>query len=175
MQKRPKNWKIHSQAEVDAIQLLMGKEKKRMLSFLNLKKDLHEKLEELFNVDFRGMPEGKEPMCFTKAAFQVKNSMLTRKKLGQLPDVDLAGENPQHYIWFRSYPKGHWNPASTLPGAVQILAHIDINPDENTLKMETKTKTWMHGFINYMVETLGKEILLVSLEFEDPLKTLSGK
>jgi len=172
---RAKNWKIRSQAEVDAVQLLLEKEKERMFSFLNFKKDLHEKLEELFNIDFNGMPEGKEPMCFTRATFEVKNSKLTRKKLEQLPDVDLAEENPPHYVWFRAYPKGHWNPASTLPGAVQILAHIDMNPDENTLKMETKTKSWMHGLINYMVKTLGSEILLVGLEFEDPLKTLREK
>ena len=114
-------------------------------------------------------------MCFTRATFEVKDSKLTRKKLEQLPDFDLAEENPPHYVWFRSYPKGHWNPASTLPGAVQILAHIDINHDENTLKMETKTKSWMHGLINYMVKTLGREILLVGLEFEDLLKTLRGK
>jgi len=41
--------------------------------------------------------------------------------------------------------------------------------------MEMKTKIWMHGLINYMLKTLGSEILLVGLEFEDPLKTLRGK
>ena len=137
---RAKDWNVRSKAEVDAVQLLVEEEKRRMLSLLNFKKNLHEKLEELFNIDFRGMPEVKESMCFRRAIIEEKDSRLTRKKLGQLPDFDLAEENLPHYVWFRPYPKGHWNPASILPGEMQILAHIDINHDENTLKMESKTK-----------------------------------
>lgn len=84
-----------------------------------------------------------------------------------------------HYKCFSTIPVAEVNTAMSFAfstaGTVQILAHIDMNPDENTLKMETKTKSWMHGLINYMVKILGREILLIGLEFEDPMKRLKGK
>ena len=74
-------------------------------------------------------------------------------------------------MWTRAYPKGHWNPMSTMPGARQIIGDIHVNFD-NTLKLEPKTKGWMTGLIYYMMDVLGKEIKLISLEFQNPLDML---
>jgi len=58
---------------------------------------------------------------------------------------------------------------SNEPGARQILGNIQINYD-NTLKLETKTKGWMTSLIYYMINTLGNDIRLTSLEFKSPLE-----
>lgn len=164
-----------SEAEIAWVRTRLEEEKQRMFSLLNSKEDIHEKIEELFDIDFEGMLEGMEPMCFTKAVFKIRDVDQTRKKLKRLHNIDLAEDNPPHYVWSRRYPKGHWNPASKLPGARQILAHIEINPQKNTLEMETKTKSWMHGLIYHIMEELGNEMLLVGLEFRDPLKSLRSQ
>lgn len=161
--------RTRSEAEIEWVNARLEQEKRRMFSLLNFEENLREKIEELFDIDFEGMLEGMEPMCFTKAVFQIKDVDQIRKKLKRLHDIDLAEDNPPHYVWSRRYPKGHWNPASKLPGARQILAHIDLNPQQNTLEMETKTKSWMHGLIFHIMELLDKEIFLVGLEFQNPL------
>jgi hypothetical protein len=55
-----------------------------------------------------------------------------------------------------------------MPGARQIIGDIQINYD-NTIKLETKSKSFMTGLIYYMISTLGKDIKLINLEFENPL------
>jgi len=94
-------------------------------------------------------------------------------KVGKLPDLHITDENKDgvHYTWTRKYPKGHWNPMSRMPSARQVIGDIQINYD-NTLKLETKTKSFMTGLIYYMISALGREIKLISLEFENPLNML---
>ena len=144
-----------------------------MLSILNFDEHLRGQVEDMFNIDLKGLPPGKEPMFFSTAVFKMNSAELAMRKFEQLADVNLADEDKDgaHYVWTRAYPKGHWNPMSTMPGARQIIGDIHVNFD-NTLKLETKTKGWMTGLIYYMMDVLGKEIKLISLEFQNPLDML---
>jgi hypothetical protein len=49
----------------------------------------------------------------------------------------------------------------------RLIGNIQVNFD-NTLQLETKTKGWMTGLIYHMMDVLGTDIELVSLEFENP-------
>jgi hypothetical protein len=137
---------------------------------LSLEENLREKVDELFTINLEGIPEGKEPMFFSTAIFSINNANSTIVKIEELPDVDCTGESRTgvSYTWTRAYPKGHWNPMSNQPGARQILGDIQINYD-NTLKLETKTKGWMTSLIYYMINTIGDDIKLTSLEFQNPM------
>jgi len=155
------------------IQQRLNEEKKKMLSVLSFEESLRGKVDELFNINLEGIPEGKEPMFFSTAIFSINDANSAIAKIKQLPDVDCTEESKTglRYTWTRAYPKGHWNPMSNQPGARQILGDIQINYD-NTLKLETKTKGWMTGLIYYIINTLGNDIRLTSLEFQSPLDFL---
>lgn len=152
------------------IQQRLNEEKKKMLSVLSFEESLMGKVDELFNINLEGIPEGKEPMFFSTAIFSINDADSAITKIEQLADVDCAEESISglRYTWTRPYPKGHWNPMSNQPGARQILGDILINYD-NTLKLETKTKGWMTSLIYYMINTLGNDIKLTSLNFLNPL------
>lgn len=153
-----------------SIQRRIQQEKERMLSVLHFDENLRGQVEDMFNINFEGLPAGKEPMFFSTAVFRIENAELAMRKIGKLPDMDIAEENG--YVWTRPYPKGHWNPMSNMPGARQIIGDIQINSD-NTLRLETKTKSWMTGLIYCVMRVLGREIKLISLEFQNPLDILS--
>src|SRR3972149_5390407 len=160
----------------DSLQQRIKNEKERMLSILNFDKHLHEQVEDMFTINLKDMSAGQEPMFFSTAMFKIDSAEQTMRKIEQLNDINLADEEREgkHYIWTREYPKGHWNPMSTMPGARQIIGNIHVNFD-NTLKLETKTKGWMTGLIYYMIKVLGKEIRLINLEFLNPLEILRKK
>lgn len=155
------------------IQQRLNDEKMKMLSVLSFEESLKGKVDELFNINLEGIPEGKEPMFFSTAIFSINDADSAIAKIEQLPDVDYTEESKTglRYIWTRAYPKGHWNPMSNQPGARQILGNIQINYD-NTLKIETKTKGWMTSLIYYMINTLGNDIKLIGLKFQNPLDFL---
>jgi len=144
-----------------------------MLCVLNFDEHLRGQVEDMFNINLEGIPAGKEPIFFSTAVFKIDSAELAMTKIEQLPDVDLTKEdkNGAHYIWTRAYPKGHWNPMSTVPGARQIIGNIHVIFDD-TLKLETKTKSWMTGLIYYMMSVFGQEIKLISLEFQNPMDML---
>lgn len=144
-----------------------------MLSILNFDEHLRGQVEDMFNINLEGIPAGKEPVFFSTAVFKIDNAELAMAKIEQLPDVDLTKEdkNGAHYTWTRAYPKGHWNPMSTMPGARQVIGNIRVNFND-TLKLETKTKSWMTGLIYYMMDVLGKGIKLISLKFQNPMDML---
>jgi len=83
-----------SEAEIAWVRMRLEEEKQRMFSLLNFKEDIHEKIEELFDINFEGMLEGMEPMCFTKAVFKIRDIDQVRKKLKRLHNIDLAEDNP---------------------------------------------------------------------------------
>lgn len=145
-----------------------------MLSVLNFDEHLRGQVEDMFNINLKGLPLGKEPMFFSTAVFKIDSAKLAMTKIKQLPDVDLTDKDKDgaHYIWTRAYPKGHWNPMSTMPDTRQVLGHIHVNFD-NTLRLETKAKSWMTSLIYYMMSTLGKDIKLIDLEFQNPLDMLN--
>ena len=159
-----------SKTQANSVQKRISQEKERMLSILNFDESLREKVEDMFNINLDGLPAGKEPMFFTTAVFKISDAKLATTKVEKLPDVDVTDEDKHgvHYTWMRKYPKGHWNPMSNMPGARQVIGDIQINYD-NTIKLETKSKGFMTGLIYYMISTLGKDIELISLEFENPL------
>jgi len=167
-----RNFPFKSQASSPQQQI--RRERERMLSVLNFDEHLREQVEDMFNINLKGLPPGKEPVFFSTAVFKIDNAKLVMAKIEQLPDVDLTDEDKDggYYIWTRAYPKGHWNPMSTMPDARQIIGNIHVNFD-NTLKLETKTKGWMTGLIYYMMSILGKDIKLINLEFKNPLDMLS--
>lgn len=152
------------------IQQRFNEEKKKMLSILSFEESLRGKLDELFNINLEGIPEGKEPIFFSTAIFSINDANSAVAKIEQLPDVDCTGKSKTGicFTWTRAYPKGRWNPMSNQPGARQILGDIQINYD-NTLKLETKTKGWLTSLIYYMINALGNDIKLLSLEFQNPL------
>ena len=164
---------LSSGAQVSSVHQQIQNERERMLSVLNFDEHLRERVEEMFNINLEGIPAGKEPMFFSTAIFEIDNAELAMRNIEKLADVDLAGEDKDgaHCVWTRAYPKGHWNPMSNMIGARQIIGNIRINFD-NTLKLETKTKSWMTGLIYYMMSVLGKDIKLINLEFQNPLDML---
>ena len=164
---------IPVRTHIAPIQQRLNEEKMKMLSVLSFEESLRGKINELFSINLDGIPEGKEPIFFSTAIFSIKDADSAVTKIEQLPDVDCAEESISglRYTWTRAYPKGHWNPMSNQPGARQILGDILINYD-NTLKLETKTKGWMTTLIYYMINTLGNDIKLTSLEFQNPLDFL---
>jgi len=141
-----------------------------MLSVLNFDETIWEQVEEMFDINLEGLPAGKEPVFFSTAIFKIDDAESAMEEIGRLRDVDLTDEDEgaAYYVWTRAYPKGHWNPMSNTPGARQIIGNIQVNFD-NTLQLETKTKGWMTGLIYRMIDVLGTDIELVSLEFENPL------
>ena len=140
-----------------------------MLSNLNFDGRLRRQVEELFNIDLKGLPPGQEPMFFSTAVFRIDDAKSAMTEIGKLPDVHVAAEDDDgaSYTWTRAYPKGHWNPLSRLGGR-QVIGDIHINYD-NTLKLETRTKGWMTALIYHVISVLGKDIKLISLEFQDPM------
>ena len=141
-----------------------------MLSVLKFDERLRGQVEEMFDINLEGLPAGQEPMFFSTAIFKIDDAESAMEKIGRLRDVDLEDEDEEaaYYVWTRAYPKGHWNPMSNMPGARQIIGNIQVNFD-NTLQLETKTKGWMTGLIYHMMDVLGTDIELISLEFENPL------
>ena len=143
-----------------------------MLSVLNFDESIRAQVEEMFDISLEGLPAGKEPMFFSTAVFKIDDAESAMAKIGRLRDVDLEDEDEDeeaaYYVWTRAYPKGHWNPMSNMPDARQIIGDIQVNFD-NTLQLETKTKSWMTGLIYHMMDVLGTDIELISLEFENPL------
>lgn len=164
---------VSLRTKASSIQQRIQKEKERMLSILNFDEHLRGQVEDMFNINLEGLPPGMEPMFFSTAVFKMDSAELAMRKIEQLADVDLTDEDKEgaHYVWTRAYPKEHWNPMSTMPGARQIIGNIHVNFD-NTLKLETKTKSMMTGLIYYMMDVLGEEIKLISLEFQNPLDML---
>jgi len=159
--------------QVGSVQQRIQQERERMLSILNFDEHLRGQVEEMFNINLEGLPAGKEPMFFSTAVFKIDNAELAMRKIERLRDVDLTEKNKDgaHYIWTRAYPKGHWNPMSNMPGARQVIGDIQVSFD-NTLKLETKTKSWLTALIYLVMSVLGKEIRLISLEFQNPLDML---
>ncbi len=164
---------LSSRRRVGSVQQQIQQDREWMLSNLNFDEALGGKVMEMFEFDFQGLPVGKENIIFSTAIFEIDNAEIALKRLEQLDDVELIDEreNAAHFIWTRAYPKGHWNPMSTMPGARQIIGDIQVNFD-NTLKLETKTKSWMIALIYLMAEILGREIRLTALEFRNPLDML---
>jgi hypothetical protein len=141
-----------------------------MLSVLNFDERLRGQVEEMFDINLKGLPAGKEPMFFSTAIFKIDDAESAMEKIGRLRDVDLEDEDEEaaYYVWSRAYPKGHWNPMSNMPGARQIIGNIQVNFD-NTLQLETKTKSWMTALIYRMMDVLGTDIELISMEYGNPL------
>jgi len=139
-----------------------------MLSVLNFDESIRGQVEEMFDIHLEGLPVGKEPVFFSTAIFKIDDAESAMAKIGRLRDVDLEDEEAAYYVWTRAYPKGHWNPMSNMPDARQIIGNIQVNLD-NTLQLETKSKSWMTGLVYHMMDVLGTDIELVSLEFENPL------
>jgi len=162
-----------SRARPEPVQRRISKEKERMLSILNFDEHLRGQVEDMFSIDLEGLPPGQEPMFFSTAVFKIGDAKQAIAKVGKLSDVHIADENKDgvNYTWTRAYPKGHWNPMSRLPGARQVVGDIHINYD-NTLRLETRSKSLMTGLIYNVVSALGREIKLVSLEFQNPMDML---
>jgi len=141
----------YDRAMIRFIQQEIQRDKKYLLSILNFDKQLYRRIEDLFNIDLNSVPEGKEPLYISKAVFKINNAELVIKKIEQHSDVNLTAKKKDgvDYMWSRAYPKGHWSLLSNMPGARQILGDIRINFD-NTLTVETKTKSWMIKLILYM-------------------------
>lgn len=159
-------------AQANPAQRRISREKERMLSTLSFQEHLREQIEDMFNINLDGLPPGQEPMFFSTAVFKVDDAESAIAKVEKLPDVHVSGENDDgvNYTWTRAYPSGHWNPLSG-PDSRQIIGDIQINYD-NTLKLETRTKGWMTGLIYHVISVLGKDIKLISLEFQNPLDML---
>ncbi len=165
----------YDRAKIRFIQQKIQRDKKYLLSILNFDKQLYRRIEDLFNIDLNSVPDGKEPLYISKAVFKINNAELAIKKIEQHNDINLTAKKKDvvDYMWSRAYPEGHWSPLSNMPGARQILGDIRINFD-NTLTVETKTKSWMIKLILYMRKILGKEVKLINLEFQNPLDLLSN-
>jgi len=171
--KQSRNKDSYSKTQVTSIQQRIQQEKKYLLSVLKFDEHLHERVEEMFNINLESLPTGREPMIFCTAILKIDNAELAISKIEKLSDVWLADINEErvYYIWTRPYPKGHWNPISKTPGARQIIGEIQVNFD-NTLTLETKTKSWMTQLIHLMIDVLDEDIRLINLEFESPLDLL---
>jgi len=158
--------------QANPAQRRISREKERMLSTLNFEEHLRGQIEDMFNINLDGLPPGQEPMFFSTAVFKVDDAESVIAKIEKLPDVHVSGENDDgmSYTWTRAYPKGHWNPLSRLGGR-HVIGDIRINYD-NTLKLETRTKGWMTALIYHVISVLGKDIKLISLEFQNPLDML---
>jgi len=158
--------------QANPAQRRISREKERMLSTLSFEEHLREQIEDMFNINLDGLPPGQEPMFFSTAVFKVDDAESVIAKIEKLPDVHVSGENDDgmSYTWTRAYPKGHWNPLSRLGGR-HVIGDIRINYD-NTLKLETRTKGWMTALIYHVISVLGKDIKLISLEFQNPLDML---
>ena len=158
--------------QANPAQRRISKGKERMLSILNFEEHLRGQIEDMSNINLDGLPPGQEPMFFSTAVFKVDDAESAIAKVEKLPDIHVSGENDDgvNYTWTRAYPKGHWNPLSKLGGR-QVIGDIQINYD-NTLKLETRTKGWMTALIYHLISVLGKDIKLISLEFQNPLDML---
>lgn len=165
---------IPPKIQADSVQQRIKKERERMFSILNFDEHIRGQVEEMFNINLEGLPAGKEHVFVSTAVFKIDDTESAMKKIESLHDVDLIEKNKNgaHYMWTRAYPKGHWNPMSKMPGTRQVLGDIQVRFD-NTLKLETKTKSWMTALMYLMMNTLGKEIRLMSLEFKNPLDMLN--
>jgi len=166
----------YSEDQISFMVQKMQSDKEKMLFLLNCDQKHHEKINELFNIDLKDAPVGREQLSFCKTVFKIKNVNLTIKKIEQQGDIDLVGKdkNGVDFIWTRVYPKGHWSLMSKRAGARQILGDIRINLDK-TLGIETKTKSWMIKSILYVMNLLGKDIKLINLNFQNPLDLLKNK
>ena len=156
-----------------SIQGKIRQERDRMLSILNFDEPLRPLVEDMFNIDFEGLPAGKEPMFFSTALFQIDDAESAMEKIESLRDVATSGEDEDgaRYVWSRGYPAGHWNPMSRISDARQVIGNIRVGFD-NTLTLETNTKGWMTGLIHHVISALGKEMKLINLEFKNPLDRL---
>ncbi|MBU4174856.1 MAG: hypothetical protein KKB90_00035, partial [Actinobacteria bacterium] len=52
---------------VDPVQMMIGADKRRMVSTLNFPDHLRGRVEEMFKIDLSNVPAGKEPVFFCKA------------------------------------------------------------------------------------------------------------
>ena len=68
----------------------------------------------------------------------------------------------------RSYPKDHWNPMAKFPGARQIVGQASAK--EDTLKLETMTKSGLKQVRKLIESELGGAILFEKEEFKDPME-----
>ncbi|MBU4217350.1 MAG: hypothetical protein KKB90_00100, partial [Actinobacteria bacterium] len=55
----------------DPVQIMIGADKRRMVSTLNFPDHLRGRVEEMFKIDLSNVPAGKEPVFFCKATFEI--------------------------------------------------------------------------------------------------------
>lgn len=68
----------------------------------------------------------------------------------------------------RAYPKGHWNPLSQRPGAMQVMGDADL--EEGELKISTMSKGNLSYARKLIEDSLKDKVIFEKEEFNDPLK-----
>ena len=123
------------------------------------------------------LPKGMEPMIFSYAYYKVNDfekiiAFFKELEEKNLLVIDKCYSKKQTFIgaFVRPYPKGHWNPLSNMPGAVQILCGVEIK--NQILKIDTKTKSGLEGFRKILEESLKGIIEFERQEFEDVMEML---
>ena len=71
---------VSLRTQVSSVQQRIQNEKERMLSILNFDEHLRGQVEDMFNIDLKGLPPGKEPMFFSTAVFKMNSAELSMRK-----------------------------------------------------------------------------------------------
>lgn len=143
---------------------------------LDFDEALRGRIGELLDISLDGVPGGMEQMCFSSAVLKIKDAEAVIKKFERFSDLHVQDEDKDgvDFVWTRAYPKGHWNPMSKEPGARQDIGNLRVSFDD-TLRLEARTKSWLTGFIFYMIDVLGSGMKLIDLEFKDPMDFLKKR
>ncbi len=119
--------------------------------------------------------EGMEQVIFSKAFYKVIDfekvfeifSKLYKDKVFSMDEWDkekktLTGS------FVRPYPKGHWNPLSQRPGAMQVMGHVFL--ENGTLRIETMSKERLSAARKIIEPCLDDSLVFEYTEFKDPLR-----
>ncbi len=165
----------YNKAQINLIKEQIRIDRDEMLSILKYDKKLIRQINDLFDINLKDVPVGKEILFFSKAVFKINDVEGAKREIERLNNIEYVDEDKKgiNFLWMRPYPKGHWSPMSRISGASQILGDIRINFN-NTLILETKTKSYMIKLIFYMRKVLGKEIILINLEIQNALDLIKN-
>jgi len=113
--------------------------------------------------------KGMETMIFSNAYYKVhdfgKVAALFEKleKEGQF-NLHKMDSQEIEGTFVRPYPKGHWNPLSALPGAMQVVGGVEVKG--GILTIDTKTKSALAGLRGMLESGLAGAISFEREEFQ---------
>lgn len=126
------------------------------------------------------IPQGMEPMVFSYAHYKVNDFDKVIDFFNKLYDNGLFGIDESNInkkemsgSFIQDYPKGHWNPMASHPGAKQVLGSAKI--ENGILKVEAYTRGRLKKARELLEQGLGSSIEFQKEESMDIMEMMKKR